>query len=129
MTAQCAPEAQTKPEATGNKPSPTVVADIDPEAVLSPGWFEEDRITTLKDQFASARPYTHVVLPELCSRSVLEKARNEIIENVVAKYKETDLFKVCSLAPACSCFSFRVEYKWNKHNLDCRCIRLETLPT
>lgn len=61
---------------------------------VNSGWFEEDRIKALKEQFDASGPYTHVVLPELCNQDVLVKARSEIIDNVVAKYKETDLFKV-----------------------------------
>jgi hypothetical protein len=61
---------------------------------LNPGWFDEDRIKSLREQFDTSSPYTHLVLPELCSRSALVQARSEIIDNVVAKYKETDLFKV-----------------------------------
>lgn len=57
-------------------------------------WFEEERVKALKEQFDASGPYTHVVLPELCNRDVLVQARSEIIDNVVAKYKETDLFKV-----------------------------------
>ena len=71
-------------------------------------WFEEDRIRALKHQFDASGPYTHVVLPELCSADVLAKARSEIIDNVVAKYKETDLFKVTAhmiqLLLSCPCF-------------------------
>lgn len=65
--------------------------EVDP---VSPRWFEAERIKELKEQFDASRPYTHVVLPQLCSQSVLLKARGELIDNVVAKYKETDLFKV-----------------------------------
>jgi hypothetical protein len=67
---------------------------IDETNALSPGWFDEDRIKSLRAQFDASSPYKHLVLPELCIRSVLVQARREIIDNVVAKYKETDLFKV-----------------------------------
>lgn len=103
---------------------------MDPSAVLSPGWFEEDRITALKEQFGAAHPYTHVVLPELCSRSVLLKARSEIIGNVVAKYKETDLFKVrapmlwCLLQCTCESNMPRTDVS-GRPPAPCRFTRLE----
>lgn len=49
---------------------------------------------TLHEQFSNAEPYTHVVLHNLCDRAVLKQARDELIANVEAKFKETDLFKV-----------------------------------
>lgn len=59
---------------------------------------------TLHEQFAASAPYTHVVLHDLCDRAVLREARDELIANVEAKFKETDLFKVCTPpAPPANC--------------------------
>jgi hypothetical protein len=61
---------------------------------LSQGLFSDENILKYKDMFSTAKPYTHVVLQDLCDPAVLKRARQELIENVEAKYKETDLFKV-----------------------------------
>jgi hypothetical protein len=64
------------------------------ELTLSAAIFKTARIQALRAEFGRSVPYKHLVLPELCKPDVLQKARKEIIHNVVAKYKETDLFKV-----------------------------------
>jgi hypothetical protein len=38
-----------------------------------------------------------LVLRQLCDEQRLRRVRDEIIENIQATFKETDLFKVCSL--------------------------------
>ena len=40
------------------------------------------------------QPYTHCVLRDVFERAALTRARDEIINNIQATYKETDLFKV-----------------------------------
>ncbi|GAX82106.1 hypothetical protein CEUSTIGMA_g9534.t1 [Chlamydomonas eustigma] len=48
----------------------------------------------LQEEFTSAQPYTHCVLRDVFNAEDLRLAREEIINNVHATYKETDLFKV-----------------------------------
>ena len=61
------------------------------EHVLSP-----ESTAELAQQFRDGKPYTHAVIKNVCDRKALEKARDELIHNVEAKFKETDLFKVCT---------------------------------
>jgi hypothetical protein len=41
------------------------------------------------------QPYTHCVLRDVFEPAALKSVRDEIINNIQATYKETDLFKVC----------------------------------
>jgi prolyl 3-hydroxylase /prolyl 3,4-dihydroxylase len=66
----------------------------DDTSALNPAIFRPERIKALADTFADAQPYNHVVLEDLCVRDELVRAREELIHNVEAKFKETDLFKV-----------------------------------
>jgi hypothetical protein len=61
---------------------------------LNAALFTEAETARLRSSFADAQPYTHVVIRDLCEPDVLIAARNELIHNVEAKFKETDLFKV-----------------------------------
>ena len=44
--------------------------------------------------YAAAEPYPHCVIDTICDPELLKLVRMEIIENVEATYKETDLFKM-----------------------------------
>lgn len=44
--------------------------------------------------FAAAKPYPHCVIKDLCDPELLRTVRDEIVENIQATYKETDLFKM-----------------------------------
>ncbi|KAL4426531.1 hypothetical protein ABPG77_008389 [Micractinium sp. CCAP 211/92] len=48
----------------------------------------------LKAVYESNSPYPHCVIKDFCDPDLLRKVRDEIIENVEATYKETDLFKM-----------------------------------
>lgn len=70
-----------------------------PSDVMSPlnaALFTDSERARLQSEFASAQPYTHVVIRDLCQPATLIAAREELIHNVEAKFKETDLFKVCT---------------------------------
>jgi Rps23 Pro-64 3,4-dihydroxylase Tpa1-like proline 4-hydroxylase len=54
----------------------------------------DECVKQLRAKFQSSGPYNHVVIPDLCNRNLLRQAREELINNVEAKLKETDLFKV-----------------------------------
>lgn len=45
-------------------------------------------------QYNTASPYPHCVIKDICNPDLLRAVRDEIIENVQATYKETDLFKM-----------------------------------
>jgi hypothetical protein len=62
----------------------------------------------LRQHIATSQPYTHGVLENLADKEFMIKVRDEIIHNIQATYKETDLFKVFQTgAPmrACSLFA------------------------
>lgn len=61
---------------------------------LNAALFTATETARLRSEFAKAEPYTHVVIRDLCQPEVLTAAREELIHNVEAKFKETDLFKV-----------------------------------
>jgi hypothetical protein len=48
----------------------------------------------LRQEHDTSGPYTHVVLKDLCEPDLLRAVRDEVIHNITATYKETDLFKV-----------------------------------
>ncbi len=48
----------------------------------------------LNAQYQAAEPYRHCVMRDLFDVSLLREVRDEIINNIQATYKETDLFKV-----------------------------------
>jgi hypothetical protein len=66
----------------------------DPGRILNETHFLEETIERLRAEFESNEPYAHVVLRDLYNHEVLRQARQELINNVDAKLKETDLFKV-----------------------------------
>lgn len=48
----------------------------------------------LREQYIASQPYTHCVMRDLCQPKLLAAVRDEIVNNIQATYKETDLFKV-----------------------------------
>jgi len=48
----------------------------------------------LSASYRAASPYPHCVIPNICNPDVLRCVREEIINNIEATYKETDLFKM-----------------------------------
>lgn len=50
--------------------------------------------TQLRQSFDSSIPYNHVIIQDVCAPDVLRAVRDEVINNIQATYKETDLFKV-----------------------------------
>jgi hypothetical protein len=63
-------------------------------AVIRPSLLTPESRQQLRAQLEAAQPYTHVVLRELCDPALLAAVRHEVIHNISATYKETDLFKV-----------------------------------
>ncbi|KAF8057154.1 Ogd [Scenedesmus sp. PABB004] len=67
----------------------------DPTAgVIAPGLLDEGGRAALRAAHDGAAPYTHLVLRGLADEALLRRVRDEVISNVAATYKETDLFKV-----------------------------------
>eukprot|EP01147_Barroeca_monosierra_P008427 gene8427-10216_t len=63
--------------------------DIINQALLQP----ESR-KALRKTYITATPYPHLVFDPICDKSHFTKVRDEIVENLETKYKETDLFKL-----------------------------------
>jgi hypothetical protein len=51
-------------------------------------------VEAVRASYESKSPFPHVVLHAICKPEVLRGAREEIIANFQATYKETDLFKM-----------------------------------
>ncbi|GAB4821858.1 hypothetical protein N2152v2_008904 [Parachlorella kessleri] len=62
--------------------------------VVRPSLLSEGSRAELKASYSKAQPYPHVVLRDVCDPDCLRAVREEIINNVEATYKETDLFKM-----------------------------------
>lgn len=62
--------------------------------VINPSLLSPENEAKLKAAFTTAEPYTHCVFREPFDADLLRCVREEIINNINATYKETDLFKV-----------------------------------
>lgn len=62
--------------------------------VIRQGLLSDESRKQLRQDHDTSGPYTHLVLKELCDQELLRAVRNEVINNISATYKETDLFKV-----------------------------------
>jgi hypothetical protein len=71
----------------------TLGAPLAPGAIR-PSLLEPASAAALRAAHDSSGPYTHVVLRGLAEPALLRAVRDEVINNVQATYKETDLFKV-----------------------------------
>lgn len=76
-------------------------ADNSNASVISADFLGPKSLASSKSEFLTSQPFAHVVFRNLCNRDVLLKARRELIDNVEAKFKETDLFKARSRAWSC----------------------------
>eukprot|EP00879_Flechtneria_rotunda_P017131 GHRR01017941.1.p1 GENE.GHRR01017941.1~~GHRR01017941.1.p1 ORF type:complete len:466 (+),score=131.78 GHRR01017941.1:259-1656(+) len=64
------------------------------EAVIRQDLLSAESRKQLRQQHDAAKPYTHLVLKDLFDPTLLRAVRDEVIHNISATYKETDLFKV-----------------------------------
>ena len=62
--------------------------------VLRRDMLSEQSRAALRKKVASSEPYTHGVLHDIADKGFMVKVRDEIIHNIQATYKETDLFKI-----------------------------------
>lgn len=98
----------------------SAAAPQEPAAGVAGGYSLEPDIVTeavmtaapsLHEQYQAAEPYQHCVMHDVFNSNLLSQVRDEIINNINATYKETDLFKVfqtgappnLSDTAACSC--------------------------
>ena len=78
----------------GGKPNETDNASTVDVPIIRPGLLDPSNVKKLKTAYAAGSPYPYAVLPEPFDPVLLARVRNEIIENVEATYKDTDLFKM-----------------------------------
>lgn len=62
--------------------------------IIRPSLLAPESSAALRAAHDGSGPYTHVVLRDLAEQPLLRAVREEVINNVQATYKETDLFKV-----------------------------------
>lgn len=90
-------ESHSKPDQAAEpalKKQKTASSGLGDTQVIRPDLFSEQSRTRLQEELQTAQPYTHVVIQDLCDPAVLRSVREEVIHNISATYKETDLFKV-----------------------------------
>ncbi|KAF5842957.1 Oxoglutarate and iron-dependent oxygenase degradation C-term-domain-containing protein [Dunaliella salina] len=80
-----------KQDAQEQSPAPKTQ---DPASVFSPQLMTPESRASLRTQYQQAQPYLHGVLRELLPPETLAQVRDEIVGNIQATYKETDLLKV-----------------------------------
>mmetsp|Transcript_16073 Transcript_16073/g.27132 ORF Transcript_16073/g.27132 Transcript_16073/m.27132 type:complete len:423 (+) Transcript_16073:82-1350(+) len=56
--------------------------------------FSEQSIQELRDEHNASGPYKHLVLKSICKDDQMRKIHDEVVLNMKADFKETDLFKV-----------------------------------
>jgi hypothetical protein len=82
-----------QPVAKKQKTAATV-ADNGTADVIRQSLLAADSRSQLRQQHDTSGPYTHLVLRDLVNDKLLRAVREEVIHNISATYKETDLFKV-----------------------------------
>jgi prolyl 3-hydroxylase /prolyl 3,4-dihydroxylase len=71
------------------------VADIATvPSFFRPSIFTDTFSQDITTSYNSAKPYSHCVIQDLCNPDRLRQVREEVIKNITATYKETDLFKM-----------------------------------
>jgi hypothetical protein len=80
-------------EAPPAKRLKTLGAPLRP-GIIRPSLLAPESAERLRAAHDASGPYTHVVLEDLADPDLLRSVRDEVINNVQATYKETDLFKV-----------------------------------
>lgn len=73
------------------KKAKTVGPDV---GVIRPGVTDIGSRDGLAAEYRAAQPYPHCVISDICEPETLAAVREEIISNVQATYKETDLFNM-----------------------------------
>lgn len=63
-------------------------------APLAPLSFSKEKCQQLHADFAAAEPFPHLAVSDLCDDGFLRSVRAQIISELKADYKETDIFKV-----------------------------------
>ncbi|KAJ1493959.1 Oxoglutarate and iron-dependent oxygenase degradation C-term-domain-containing protein [Baffinella frigidus] len=98
------PGAKRNAEGPGDEPGSKKVAGGSAETLLSPLiasiFHPEERKKTV-EEFATSAPYHHAVIAPFAQEDRLRAVHDELVQNLTANLKESDLFKVyqtCDLA-------------------------------
>ena len=70
------------------------VGDAPQPIPLAPLSYSAEERKTLRSSFATAKPFPHLTVSDLCDDAFLRTVRDEVIAHLKADYKETDIFKV-----------------------------------
>lgn len=69
-------------------------ASVDVSSVFQAHVLEDAAVPSRRESFLSSAPYGHCVIDGLVDDALLREVREEVIGNLEATYKETDLFKM-----------------------------------
>ncbi|CAG9467369.1 unnamed protein product [Pedinophyceae sp. YPF-701] len=87
-----------KRQKTGNGAAKSSGAATVPAADLaSPlvdATFTDTKRADFREKYTSAHPYNHIVVPDVAKDNVLRQVREEIVGNLRATFKETDIYKM-----------------------------------
>ena len=64
------------------------------EELVNPNLLTEEARHKFRKAYEEAQPYPHCVFDPICNKEAFARVRDEIVENLETKYKETDLFKL-----------------------------------
>ena len=104
-----AADAANKRRAADDQANDQEGTSVELSSPLSPHVLQASNIKRLKSEFKKSvkNPYSHCVLEELCDKNRLRAVHDELVNNLSANLKESDLFKVyqvdtrsCGVKPA-----------------------------
>eukprot|EP00882_Tetradesmus_deserticola_P030037 GHRQ01033692.1.p1 GENE.GHRQ01033692.1~~GHRQ01033692.1.p1 ORF type:complete len:140 (+),score=58.34 GHRQ01033692.1:369-788(+) len=91
--ARAAEAVDVQPAAKKQKTT-AVFADNGTADVVRKSLLSLNSRSELRQQHETSGPFSHLVLKDLADDKLLRAVREEVIHNISATYKETDLFKV-----------------------------------
>jgi len=74
-------------------------SDTELASPIDPRFFDSKTMAACKRDFHAAQPFPHLRLTKFCDEGRMRGIREEITGRLHAKFKETDLYKVCAALP------------------------------
>lgn len=71
-----------------------LASDSISKAPLAPLFYSKETLDKIRSDFSSAAPFPHATVSELGEDAFMRTVREEVITELTADYKETDIFKV-----------------------------------
>mmetsp|Transcript_31041 Transcript_31041/g.68891 ORF Transcript_31041/g.68891 Transcript_31041/m.68891 type:complete len:719 (-) Transcript_31041:853-3009(-) len=87
-------EAMAKPNKRQKAENGAASSHEESNKIINQKMLEPESRAAIREAYANAQPYTHTVLQSPFDPELLRKVRDEVVNNIQATYKETDLFKV-----------------------------------